>query len=294
MIQELQSIQIRYEKLVKELNELWANPQERLEKVAQQDDQLKHTLEGGGGNEGDGKDMDTASEYSAVSQMSRASNLSFVSNQSGNRSVSGYSATAVSILSQLSLSSSSSSTTGSQKSGKRGFAIDGVEHAVLSRGGHSSGSGKQEPTDRQKRKKERKEAKLGRDAAGLRKEVDMCDELATIGDLAMTVSLIVDICEALLLLNTSKDMELIQQLHKCMNEFIGKVQGQLPVQAPEYPLSWLGKRQLYSVAYFQDNNAAAENIQMTQRAPKTWWVDVAEGALQWQLVSAKYALLTMK
>jgi len=323
----------RYTGLVTELNEFWVDAEVRLNNIATQDSSLQQYIdwrrraeEGelgwGEGGAGDPALQDGASEYSAVSQFSLASNISLASSvKSGvsRGSVQSGAGSTVSLMSRLSTMSASSQGLQSLNSGpKSSFSIDGVAHSVLSRGSHKK-EGK-ELSDRAKKKNQRRDGKIGRDLFKLKREGELADELAALADVSSMVTLLVNLCDTLLLVNSPKDLELLAAIVARMTAFISTMQAVLPLVAPDYPKEWLEKRSLMGIVLFQDkdnrcmvdldllnNPDAGDNVTGTashgavagahidrptdgdnSNTIETWWEHVIKGIQLWVKKSSKF------
>lgn len=198
--------------IVTELEALWADPEERLKRIAEAEPELKNELFGppvtdydkdNGGVGGD----DSRSEFSALTIQSGAS---YISNASAASSRSGTST--VSVLSSLSIGANSATPSISQKS----FSIEGLDHTLLSRGGAGTGGAatkggaaggkagrKTRESDRRAKRREKQMARgVGPgDVFGLRRESALCDELCVLGQFEGVARSARDMCDALQLVN---------------------------------------------------------------------------------------------
>jgi hypothetical protein len=243
------------------LNDMWADCPARLKKVSESDPLLAEEVE----QRIDGDVPDTASEYSAVSTFSRASAASVRSGTS-----------AVSILSSLVTES-----TISESSSATAFSIEGLDHALLSRGKGSynelEGKKKTRKTtydDKREKKQERKRgSRAGRDLLGLRLETDTCDELLAFARVDEIVRVIDRLSDALLLLGQASDRKAARDIQRAMDAYMDVISMNTPPCGPLYPRSWLEKRQMSSLVYFQDSNEVSAS---------TWWKKVADGLVTWR------------
>lgn len=331
VLAELETITARYTGMVTELNAFWADPELRMSNIVTQDSSLQQHLdwrrkaeEGEWGEGGAAMDphniQDGASEYSAVSQFSLASNISLASSVKSGVSRGSNTGTTVSLMSKLSSMSSSSQSLQSLNTGpKSTFSIDGVAHSVLSRGSHKKeGKEAKAESDKMKKKNQRRDAKIGRDLFKLKREGELADELAALADVSSMVTLLINLCNTLLLVNTPKDLELLASIMDRMGSFITTVQATLPVIAPDYPLEWLEKRSLMSIVLFQDKEqrslidfsklssdpdavvaaavhghavahvAGTGGAGPVHNAVETWWEHVIKGVHLWVRKSNKF------
>ena len=282
-IKLLKHIEGRTEEVVSKLSTLWANPKERLEQVASTEPSLIAELRMlQGQNEYD----DTKSEYSLQSNQTGASNLSsrsYLSNTSGTSSVS--------VLSNLSISSSMSKATTTSS-----FAIEGLEHGLLSRGNIEKAyiKGKHQKMSK-KAEKRRGRGEGGRDVWGLQNENSMCEELWNYGQVRCLVAATIQISEVLLLLGTSQDFDLISQLQTAVDSYTNILMLNPSPVAPGYPPEWLDKRLMNHVKHFQDineidntnenvENKFNNNSENSDIKIETWWETVADGIKYWRTI----------
>eukprot|EP01036_Dinobryon_divergens_P032397 gene32397-41971_t len=245
------------------LREVWKEPAVRLQQVTAADSDLQTLLA-----PSEEKDWsDTASEYSAVSFRSERSERSVGSGLSS-----------VSVLSTASRSSTSS--TYSSKSSV--FSIEGLDHTLLSRGVAGTGQvgkdkrGKKEKDNprRQKRKEKSriKTAGSGRDVCGLRSEGDYCNILfaaAVAGDQAAA-----EAAELLPLLQLGygglPDKMDAVALQRAVGEYLDLLKSLGDVgPAPAYPPSWLEKKALDAIKYFQPERGPTSDPRVPN-AGQTW------------------------
>ena len=282
-IKLLKHIEGRLEEVVSKLSSLWANPKERLEQVASTEPSLIAELRMlQGQNEYD----DTKSEYSLQSNLTGASNLSSRSYQSN---ISGTSS--VSVLSNLSISSSISKVTTTSS-----FAIEGLEHGLLSRGNIEKAyvKGKHQKISK-KAEKRRGRGEGGRDLWGLQNENSMCEELWNYGQVKCLVAATIQISDVLLLLGAPLDFDLISQLQVAVESYTNLLISNPSPVAPGYPPEWLDKRLMKYVKHFQDNTNQIDNnddnvenkFQNSENPDnkiETWWETVADGIKYWRTI----------
>jgi len=304
----------RVKSSVKALQELWENPEQRLNTVAAADPSLLR------GEESHAVD-DSQSVYSAATEQSTFSDRSTTS-RSSTRSRSS----AVSVLSNLSALSKDSQQqhTDADNESKSHFQIAGLEHTLLSRGtllndeggflgGRSSGKRRGEKAFKREQQAERKQKRmersrsrgLGKDASGLLAETSLCEELLQVvqGLKALTASS-TDMCEALLLLNECEDVHLASQLQSSTDRYMNLIQNNPAPVAPSYPKEWLTLRNMSAVLYYQDASnspsAAAVSIALNETVGicdrqdamralnraisgvDTWWDLAADGIKHWR------------
>ena len=283
IIKQLKYMQERSIEIVGKLSSLWANPKERLEKVASTEPTLVVELRS---MQGQHDYDDTKSEYSLQSNQTGASNVSFrshLSNKSGTSSVS--------ILSNLSVNSTTSkhSTTSS-------FTIEGLEHGLLSRGniGNVVKTKAKQQKISKKAEKRRGRGENGRDVWGLQNESSMCEELWNYAQIRSLVESVIQVSDVLLLLaSSSQDFELISQLQAAVDSYTNILMENAPPIAPDYPPDWLETRLMTHVKYFQDksitneidntDNLIDEKL-ISNNSSKTWWEVAADGIKYWRTV----------
>lgn len=321
-VNELKEACSRYKTIVTELNTVfWKDTAVRYSQVCEKDTILKDLVDKISNSNTEQEDAnDNASEFSAVSQFSLASNISLSSYKSRNSTTSLNSLGSVhsiqskgnksttSMLSKLSSMSTNATPTHVVDS-KGAFSIIGLEHSLLSRGDSKDRSKKKskkekyldEDNVKQKKKRERREGRNGKDEMNTKREGQICDELAVMADITNIGIILKNLSDALLLLNTLKDKQLIHELYVVMDEYISTIQGLIPKIAPEYPYEWLDKRTLTSIVLFQevknDENeivevsCAANNWKyIPVKAPvvETWWEHAIRGVEFWVSISKKY------
>jgi hypothetical protein len=201
------------------LRALWCAPDAvtRLKAVTAVEPELLNSLKGIGlkgeleaGADGEHVGDDNKSEYSAVSNLSSASYLSTATSKSG--------ASSVSILSNLSLSSDSQRSTSSGASKGKAFSIQGIDHALLSRGSAddaapNAGKGKKAKTsrqlsDKQAKKRDRRQRGIGPDVCGLKNECQLCHEMWGLAQSLRSISVeAAELCEVLTLLGGSSRID---------------------------------------------------------------------------------------
>ena len=313
MIKELDKMSSRYLYLVNELNSnYWSDPVQRLANIATQDGSLKQHLEWQAKDDGQDEKDDLhslKSDYSLISSFTLASNISRTNSVKSNssRSSSVMSGTTVSMMSKLSTMDTQISTDKKVEKSS-GFAIEGIEHSVLSRGTNKTSNAK-ESSDKHKKKMVRRDGKIGRDGFNLKKEGELADELASLADISNVALMICNMMDTLLLINTPKELTLLTALMQSMSKYIQTVQANLPVLAPNYPVEWLEKRSLMSIRLFQDkeamkliapvNNNAAVGTKGTPQLTaleitESWWEHVIKGVVVWCNKSKRYNTLIPK
>jgi hypothetical protein len=148
LISFLEDKSLRLPEIVQQLNELWSKPEERISKIAQDDQLLMKELKQEEYQDemdleeaNNAKDVnDNASEYSAITKYSlqsfRSGAKSLVSSHSlaSKHSIISGNNSSVTILSQLTDRSSSAVRGGNDDEKDSAFAIQGLEHSLLSRG----------------------------------------------------------------------------------------------------------------------------------------------------------------
>lgn len=279
--------------IVTELKKLWLDPQARLDQVASTDPTLVAELNGVDKNIED----DTKSEFSLLSMQSGASNISGISNKSGRSGTSS-----VSVLSNLSATSAKSIAIKSDSS----FAIEGLEHSLLSRGDSKKHSERNKDDNKHGRKekkaqKKREKAEAGRDVWGVQNESTIARELLYLGNgVGEFAKKIKDLCDLLILINGPNDMELVLSLQHAANDYVLQVQLNPPPIAPNYPPEWLEKRLMSHMRHFQDlsliransttilvntdvqlNSNGVEWDGMNTKNIESWWEKAANGIRVW-------------
>jgi len=247
--------------LAAEVAALWEQPEQRLASIAASDATLLEEMQGaaGRGHEGDGEQQqaqdDTASEFSAVTQQSLFSQMSGStsasrSSSASSSSVHSYLSTGTSVVSVLSQRSTTTAGRGGGGGGMSGdsedgsssssFAIEGLDHALLSRGTaeaadagasgrfqsrktataagvaaaaagttynhkgqRSKKSYKRDQSERRQKRIERSKAKgASRDVWGVRREGEVCSQLLVCAlQLPHLAKQCRDVCDVLLLLH---------------------------------------------------------------------------------------------
>jgi hypothetical protein len=293
LLKNISSRITRQIEIVNELKVLWLDPQARLDQVASTEPTLVAELNGADKNIED----DTKSEFSLLSMQSGASNISGISNKSGRSG-----ASSVSVLSNLSATSAKSIAMKSDSS----FAIEGLEHSLLSRGDSKKHSERNKGENRHGRKekkaeKKRQRAEAGRDVCGLKNESKLAQELLFLGNgVGEFAKKIKDFCDLLILINGPNDMELVLSLQQAANDYVLKVQLNPPPIAPNYPPEWLEKRLMSHLRHFQDlsliranatttlvntdvhlNSNGVEWDGMNTKNIDSWWEKAANGIRVW-------------
>lgn len=272
------------------LKELWTDPEKRIEAAAANDVSLQRALKAEMIEEDyqQQKEMlasDTASEFSS------ATRHSLFSLQSGG-----------SALSVLSARSSTSTTVGASSvaGSSSAFSIEGIDHALLSRGRamdpsqvplstgsnnkKNRGEKKQAMLDRQQIRKQRSEERQRqtepreKDPLGLKKEAAACDELYSIvASLPTVTATVQELCTALAM---AEDRTLQRQVKVALQalreqlfsvQLVGEGDGaakatlaQNLLRAPLYPMAWLQHKDMLSVVPFQDTQQLV-NERLKQR-----------------------------
>jgi hypothetical protein len=196
-------VKIRADKhveLTEKLCALWADPAQRVKDISSVDPSLMNATQ----QRLTVENEDLQSEYgggaSVYSNMSLASNASALSAMS-NTSVQ-------STLSSLSLTSSSGGVgrSGSELGSTRvkSFAIDGIEHNLLSRGKVDKTDFSQYDSNAMKAKKKKQKMRAkddggGRDVYGVKQEGVLARNLYGLGDVSAVVRMASEICDTLLL-----------------------------------------------------------------------------------------------
>jgi hypothetical protein len=274
----------RHRALVDELQALWNDPIARLTQVASTEPALVAEVRGaagGDGHRGDGHgDVDDGkSEFTALSRATTTlSHLSGATSRS--RASASASAASASVRSTASSSitvlSNTSLTSGRASQRPSAFAIEGLDHTLLSRGeargpGGSDLHGRKEHPRKAKRR-ERKEARGsdgGRDVWGLRREAAVCRELWGLANVAAAAKGVRDLCDALLLLPPpdipppapasvdADDAALAARLQRAADDHFAALKAAPPPVAPMYPPQWMQKRLLVHVDKFQEYTEAS-------------------------------------
>jgi len=201
---------------------------------------------------------------------------------------------------------------GGRRGGKGGqgdsaFHIEGIDHALLSRGklsaaeqyelqkgGGGGGSGASRvgrgrgkaaqgyENEKQARKRERKQRAKGhgrdkRDELGVLHEGALCEELWAHAQTALLARCVHDLCLTLMLLHGSghgsavDDISLAASLQLRFDAFTLTLQRNPPPLAPLYPHAWLASRSMLSVRRYQEGSVVA-----------SWWRVAAEGVALWR------------
>jgi hypothetical protein len=201
----LKDRQLKHVELVEKLTALWIDGAGRLKAVSEVDPGLLKAIQGRAQDELE----ETRSDFGGGTSV--YSNLSMLSSTS----TSSVSST-LSMLSNLSdMDSNSNSGSQSKKRGGGGgggaggsaggessFAIDGIEHNLLSRGKTDRTEFTQYDNPKLKKRKQKMRSKKeggGRDIFGLKQEGVMARLLYTLGDISSVSITVNELCEALLL-----------------------------------------------------------------------------------------------
>ena len=286
---ELQSLlSSRNEKIVEyaaELGRLWADPVDRLNKVASTDPTLLAELSGVSAAEVD----ETKSEFSALTMQSGASFTSDMSSAS-KRSTSS----TVSVLSTLSLDSRQSSASAVSTSS---FGIEGLAHSLLSRGGKKDllhAEPKELHGKRLKREHKNRVRGRGRDVWGLRRELQMAEEMWDFACVEGVARAVRDLLDLFLLLGGKAELAAASELQRAMDAHAALLQSQPAPIAPPYPPEWLSKRFMGKIRHFQEQGVTAaayseateggawDSQERVERgAVLTWWMAAANGIKVW-------------
>ena len=271
--------------LVGELQTLWGDHAARLTQVAGTEPALLAELHGAVGGDpsrpdGLGDADDGKSEYTAASRSTALSNLSGATSRSRASASSALS----SASSSITVLSNTSLTSGRSSHRTTAFAIEGLDHTLLSRGeargpGGSDLQGRKEHPRKAKRR-ERKAARGsdgGRDVWGLRREAAVCRELWGLANVAAAAKGVHDLCDALLLLpdppstgagvgagagsstisSDGDDALLAARLQRAADDHFAALKASPPPVAPMYPPHWMQKRLLTFVDKFQEYSEAS-------------------------------------
>lgn len=213
----------RHLEILSELKVLWVDPDQRLQQVSSTETALSACLRGESLTAIDDSksDFTADSRYSHSSYVSNFSSFSTASDSSGTSSVS--------ILSGAS----------SQSKLSQAFSVEGLDHSLLSRGKEVRKPHNDEDTSakkavkkkhkstREKRGEGRTEAK---DIWGLRRELNLCDDLMRLTNIADIVETVRDICDALIFLSGEdcgssipEKCQLASDLQNAMDQYISQV-----------------------------------------------------------------------
>lgn len=290
-IDHIVSCQQTYLKQTAQIAELWKAPAERLAAIALVDTTLSSAL-------ADEEEIkDTASEFSAISSYSALSAISGMSALSSASAVTGMSSgSTVSILSAI--SDSKRSITDS-RSVSTAFSIQGLDHALLSRGTASTQEApkyKRDQTERRKKRIERSKAKgYMKDVFGIKLEADACEELwKIVQNLTPLTALLCELSTILLSTCKPADRRLAGLVQDKMQELVKTMQSVAPPYAPLYPVQWLQSRQMIRVRSFQQPEAvlngmvtkkgalSAEDMQeMQEMMTQSWFALCAKQIQRW-------------
>lgn len=302
----IDEVQRLYQRHTQHLTDLWKAPSERLDAMAAVDTTLSAALKAEAGEEEEeaggiaslarGLVDDSLSEYSAATAYSQASVRS---------AVSAMSSSTVSILSAV---SDSKRSIAEEKAASTSFAIEGLDHSLLSRGKLSSYEEnaqaygkkvhKRDQSERRKKRIERSKTKgYMKDVFGVKQELEACEELWKIAtNLPALTSLLTELCTVLLSTQTWKDRRQAQRLQEKMEGFVKAMQNVAPPYAPAYPLAWLQQRQMVRLRSFQQPEAlltavlarksavtvTAEELQeAAEVAAKSWYRLLAQQIQHW-------------
>lgn len=112
----------------------------------------------------------------------------------------------------------------------------------------------------------------GPDVWGIRKERKITNDLLMFSNTTLIAKTIEHTCHSLLLLSTSKDLELACQLQIATDKYFNIVQQHSPPIAPKYPIEWLEKKQMSHIQRFLDE----------KRSEPSYWEEAANGIQLWQ------------
>jgi hypothetical protein len=107
-----------------------------------------------------------------------------------------------------------------------------------------------------------------------------------------------DLCELLLVLGGAEDLSLAAQLQTAMNQYVKQLSSNPPPIGPMYPLEWLEKRSMKSIARYQDaeammlhqqeqrrlNGDISRQVMNTKPPVASWWKLAADGIKEWQVI----------
>jgi hypothetical protein len=215
LIKLLVDRQQKHIELVDKLNALWVDAPGRLVAVSGVDPTLLAAIRGAEqAEEMEEGRSDFGGGTSVYSDMSLASNVSDASAASST----------LSMLSDLSLSSQQRGK--SQVSDGRSFAIDGIEHNLLSRG-KTDMTEFSSYADKKKKKKARRgkgDFHGGKDVFGLKQEGAYARDLYALGDVSSVANAVSEICDVLLLVggfdNQTLACEVIFNIHHVNSLFL--------------------------------------------------------------------------
>ncbi len=189
----------KHVELVEKLTALWIDGPGRLKAVSEVDPGLLKSLQGKVTEENE----ETRSDFGGGTSV--YSNISMISTTS----ISSVSST-LSILSNLS-SMESVSGRGSEAKSEKSFAIDGIEHNLLSRGKTDRTEFTQYDNAKAKKRKQKMRSKGdggGRDIFGLKHEGVMARLLYNLGDISAVSLTVAELCEVLLFVGGSPNQSL--------------------------------------------------------------------------------------
>ena len=251
--------------LTTELNEnVWKNGEQRLQNISTTEATLAAILSGDVANTENIDDQ--SSEFTAETKYSQSS---FVSNLSSQLSSSMMSAQSnMSASSTVSILSHNSSATRNTENGD--FSIKGIDHGLLSRGagdgtrknvtlsGATKGKKEKKQRNRNSNRQKRGEGRSeGKDVWDLRNELDTCEKLLGMANVAGVCRSVLSLCQALLVLSENigpnvNDGTLIAcQLQTAMDEYVNILENNVCTNAPSYPSEWLQKRNMTVIRHFQ-------------------------------------------
>lgn len=197
MTKVLKERELKHVELVEKLTALWIDGPGRLKAVSEVDPVLLKAIQGKAQEEME----ETRSDFGGGTSV--YSNLSMLSTTS--------TASVSSTLSMLSNLSEIDCNNGQSKKksgieagvgGERSFAIDGIEHNLLSRGKTDRTEFTQYDNAKLKKRKQKMRSKKeggGRDIFGLKQEGVMARLLYTLGDISSVSITVNELCDALLL-----------------------------------------------------------------------------------------------
>lgn len=300
-IEAIQEMAREYPRYTQVLCELWAKPAERIAGLAGLDATLHAALHPEEGRE---EISDSASVFTAASQYSMASMQSRVAYSTTSRATGS---STVSILSQVSDRSTALSTSTATTS----FSIQGLDHALLSRGTVSQSLDaqgqsltpaggkrvhKRDASERRQKRIERSKSKgLCRDLFNTKGEQEACEGLWRLArTLPLAIDLVTELCTVMLTSTTPSDYVLACQCQQAIQALVRSMQSSAPPYAPAYPQAWLEGRQMGCVRGFQSAEAMLrEWVQsgrevnekdvatLAEQAQGSWFRICAQGIQAW-------------
>lgn len=189
VIRVLKERQTKHVELVEKLTALWIDGPTRLKAVSEVDPALLKAIQGKAQDENE----ETRSDFGGGTSV--YSNISMLSSTSTSSSTS-----TLSMLSNL--SELETNPQSSKKKKENSFAIDGIEHNLLSRGKTDRTEFTQYENPKLKKRKQKMRSKTeggGRDIFGLKQEGIMARLLYNLGDITAVSITVSELCEALLI-----------------------------------------------------------------------------------------------